>query len=158
MFKGFHRLLRRKLPFLTSFLPPPLLSSELNDDFFLISKTNYMHISLSLLRWVCSILDTGDKCRKQKGSPPAVQLNSYSSFILSTYLLTGSIKCVKNTLFRIAQLTAETPHTVAGSQKPFGVCSQTLWMSHGDLTLRGCPQPQTTNCWKGTLVVGALCS
>lgn len=114
-----------------------------------------MCTSFSCISWIYSILDTGDKCKEIR-CPSTMGLNSDSSLILSTYLLTGPIKCVKNTLFWIAQLTAESPHTAVGLQKPIGVCPQTLRVSHDDLTFLGCHQPRRISCCKVGLVAGAL--
>lgn len=49
------------------------LSSDLNDHVFLVSnyfKASYMHISLSLFRGLYSLLDTGEKCKKQEKALP----------------------------------------------------------------------------------------
>lgn len=75
------------------------LSLNFNDQFlsphFLFFKASYRCAGLSLPRCVYFIPDTGEKCKKQGPRLPTVKLNTYSSFILNIYFLTGSIKCVK---------------------------------------------------------------
>ena len=120
------------------------LSLNLIDQFlfphFKFFKASYLCISLSLPRCVYFTLDLGEKCKKPGVRFPTVSLNNYSSFILNTYFLAGSIKCVKkHAFFWDAQLTAEWPRSVVGLGEPCGVGSHLYRVSRGAASPPGAP-------------------
>lgn len=63
------------------------LSLDLKDPFFFIFS--FLKQVICMLPW------TQEKSVKTRQRPFSRRWNNYSSFLLSTYLLTGSIKCVK---------------------------------------------------------------
>ena len=145
------------------------LSLNLIDQFlfphFKFFKASYLCISLSLPRCVYFTLDLGEKCKKPGVRFPTVSLNNYSSFILNTYFLAGSIKCVKkHAFFWDAQLTAEWPRSVVGLGEPCGVGSHLYRVSRGAASPPGAPsvleggaqEESFSPLWRRVVLAGRL--